>query len=40
MPVWGDRYRAAAMAGDGNANAEKSARAVIKSLVKYLEAIQ
>jgi hypothetical protein len=28
------------MAGDGNANAVKSARAVINSLVQYLEAIQ
>ena len=40
MPVWGDRYRNAAEAGESPTKVEQRARAQINALVRYLEIIQ
>ena len=40
MPVWGDRYRAAAEPGDSPKAVEARARTQIDALVRYLQTLQ
>ncbi len=40
MPVWGDRYRVQADAGESAKTVERRARGQIAALVRYLESIQ